>query len=75
MTSWYFLCSFGTFIPVLVSCAKKNLATLFDTFLLKGGVKLSGSQSYARELQRCKKLQLHEQTRAFQEQTYFIPHL
>jgi hypothetical protein len=21
------LCSFGTFIPVLVSCAKKNLAT------------------------------------------------
>jgi hypothetical protein len=28
ITIWYFLCSFGTFLPVLVSCTKKNLATL-----------------------------------------------
>jgi hypothetical protein len=28
MTIWYILCSFGTFCPVLVSCTKKNLATL-----------------------------------------------
>jgi hypothetical protein len=28
MTIWYTLCSFGTFFPVLVSCTKKNLATL-----------------------------------------------
>jgi hypothetical protein len=28
MTIWYNLCSFGTFFPVLVSCTKKNLATL-----------------------------------------------
>jgi hypothetical protein len=28
MTIWYILLSFGTFIPVSVSCAKKNLATL-----------------------------------------------
>jgi hypothetical protein len=27
MTSWYILCSFGTFFPVLVSCTMKNLAT------------------------------------------------
>jgi hypothetical protein len=27
------LCSFGTFFPVLVSCAKKNLATLRVTTL------------------------------------------
>jgi hypothetical protein len=25
---WYILCSFGTFLPVWVLCAKKNLATL-----------------------------------------------
>jgi hypothetical protein len=25
---WYILCSFGTFCPVLVTCTKKNLATL-----------------------------------------------
>jgi hypothetical protein len=28
VTIWYILCSFGTFFPVLVSCSKKNLATL-----------------------------------------------
>jgi hypothetical protein len=28
MVIWYILCSFGTFFPVLVSCTKKNLATL-----------------------------------------------
>jgi hypothetical protein len=28
MTLWYILYSFGTFFPVLVSCTKKNLATL-----------------------------------------------
>jgi hypothetical protein len=28
MTIWYMLCSFGTFFPTLVSCAKTNLATL-----------------------------------------------
>jgi hypothetical protein len=28
MTIWYILCSFGAFCPVLVSCIKKNLATL-----------------------------------------------
>jgi hypothetical protein len=28
MTIWYIFCSFGTFFPVLVSCTKKNLATL-----------------------------------------------
>jgi hypothetical protein len=28
MTIRYILCSFGTFFPVLVSCSKKNLATL-----------------------------------------------
>jgi hypothetical protein len=28
MTIWYILCSIGTFFPVLVSCNKKNLATL-----------------------------------------------
>jgi hypothetical protein len=28
MTIRYILCSFGTFLPVLVSCTKKNLATL-----------------------------------------------
>jgi hypothetical protein len=28
MTIWYTLYSFGTFFPVLVSCNKKNLATL-----------------------------------------------
>jgi hypothetical protein len=36
MTIWYILCSFGTFLPVLVSWTKKNLATLttirFQTF-------------------------------------------
>jgi hypothetical protein len=31
MTIWYILCSFGTFLPVLVSWAKKNLATLPST--------------------------------------------
>jgi hypothetical protein len=30
MTIWYILCSLGTFFPVLVSCAKKNLATLVE---------------------------------------------
>jgi hypothetical protein len=28
MAVWYISCSFGTFFPVLVSCTKKNLATL-----------------------------------------------
>jgi hypothetical protein len=28
MINWYILCSFGTFFPVLVSCTRKNLATL-----------------------------------------------
>jgi hypothetical protein len=28
MTIYYILSSFGTFFPVLVSCTKKNLATL-----------------------------------------------
>jgi hypothetical protein len=31
MTVWYILCSFGTFFPILVSCTKKNLATLVPT--------------------------------------------
>jgi hypothetical protein len=30
MTIWYILCSFGPFFPVLVSCTKKNLATLYS---------------------------------------------
>jgi hypothetical protein len=30
MTIWYILYSFCTFFPVLVSCTKKNLATLPD---------------------------------------------
>jgi hypothetical protein len=30
MTIWYILCSFGAFCPVLVSCTKKNLATLIQ---------------------------------------------
>jgi hypothetical protein len=29
MTIWYILCSFGTLFPVLVSCTKNNLATLY----------------------------------------------
>jgi hypothetical protein len=28
MTIWYILCLLGTFFPVLVSCVKKNPATL-----------------------------------------------
>jgi hypothetical protein len=28
MTIWYILCSFGTLFPILVSCTKKNLASL-----------------------------------------------
>jgi hypothetical protein len=28
MTIWYILWSFGIFLPVLVICTKKNLATL-----------------------------------------------
>jgi hypothetical protein len=28
MTPWYVLCLFGAVFPVLVSCTKKNLATL-----------------------------------------------
>jgi hypothetical protein len=28
MTIWYILYSFGTYFPVLVPCAKRNLATL-----------------------------------------------
>jgi hypothetical protein len=31
MTIWYILWSFGTFLPVLVCCSKKNLATLRPT--------------------------------------------
>jgi hypothetical protein len=31
MTIWYILYSFGTFFPVLVSCTKKNLATLLSS--------------------------------------------
>jgi hypothetical protein len=31
MTIWYILCSFGTFVPVLVSWTNKNLATLLCT--------------------------------------------
>jgi hypothetical protein len=31
MTIWYILCSFGTLFPVLVSCTKKNLATLIGS--------------------------------------------
>jgi hypothetical protein len=30
MTIWYILCSFGAYFLVLVSCTKKNLATLFE---------------------------------------------
>jgi hypothetical protein len=30
MTIWYILCLFGTFFHVLVSCTKKNLATLIE---------------------------------------------
>jgi hypothetical protein len=33
MTIWYILWSFGTFCPVLVSCTKKNLATLVYSVL------------------------------------------
>jgi hypothetical protein len=31
MNIWHIFCSFGTFFPVLVSCPKKNLATLLGT--------------------------------------------
>jgi hypothetical protein len=31
MTIWYIFCSVGTFFPALVSCTKKNLATLIET--------------------------------------------
>jgi hypothetical protein len=30
MTIWYVLCSSGTFFPILVSCTKKNLASLLE---------------------------------------------
>jgi hypothetical protein len=30
MAIWYILPQFGTFLPVLVCCIKKNLATLFN---------------------------------------------
>jgi hypothetical protein len=33
MTIWYILYSFGTFFPVLVSCTKKNMATLVPDIL------------------------------------------
>jgi hypothetical protein len=36
MTIWYILCSLVTFFPVLVSCNKKNLATLVHTFTRRG---------------------------------------
>jgi hypothetical protein len=31
MAIWYFSWSFGIFIPILVFCTKKNLATLVET--------------------------------------------
>jgi hypothetical protein len=31
MTIWYILCSVGSFFLVLVSCTKKNLATLLPS--------------------------------------------
>jgi hypothetical protein len=31
---WHIVCSFGTFFPVLVSCTKKNLATLCFCFMV-----------------------------------------
>jgi hypothetical protein len=34
MTIWYISCSFGTFVRFLVSCTKKNLATLI---IVRGG--------------------------------------
>jgi hypothetical protein len=40
MTIWYSLHSFGTFSPVLVSCTKKNLATLQITLLTNQTEKL-----------------------------------
>jgi hypothetical protein len=33
MTIWYILCSFDNFFLFLVSCPKKNLATLLAIFL------------------------------------------
>jgi hypothetical protein len=48
MTIWYILGSFGTLFPVLVTCTKKNLATLArntvvgkDNFSFNFGKKLS----------------------------------
>jgi hypothetical protein len=35
MTIWCILCSFGTFFPILVSCTKKNLATLDASTIAK----------------------------------------
>jgi hypothetical protein len=46
---WYILCSFGTFFPVLVSCTKKNLATLHQTVVQ---IKLSDSTNQ-RTRDRC----------------------
>jgi hypothetical protein len=31
MANWYFCGQFGTFFPILVNCAKRNLATLLGT--------------------------------------------
>jgi hypothetical protein len=41
MTIWYTVCSFGTFIHVLVSCTKENLATLVHSGfnVLRGSAK------------------------------------
>jgi hypothetical protein len=36
MTIRYILCLFGTLSPVLVSCAKKNLATLVQSMMYCG---------------------------------------
>jgi hypothetical protein len=45
ITIWCILCSFGTFFPVLVSCTKKNLATLSsETLKLKEEKKSKKSQ-------------------------------
>jgi hypothetical protein len=42
MTIWCILCSFGNFFPVLVSCTKKNLATLLAAALNIGLAKRRG---------------------------------
>jgi hypothetical protein len=46
MAIWYILCSFGTFFPVLVSRAKKNLATLVFASARQFGVQKTTSSRF-----------------------------